>query len=56
MEDNVRNALIILSGVVIAAIFIHGLWTIRKQKNVTRYEVFLFFIKYPEELFIYFSI
>jgi cell division protein ZipA len=33
MEDNVRNALIILSGVVIAAIFIHGLWTIRKQKN-----------------------
>lgn len=33
MEDNFRNALIILSGVVIAAIFIHGLWTIRKQKN-----------------------
>lgn len=33
MEDNIRNALIILSGVVIAAIFIHGLWTIRKQKN-----------------------
>jgi cell division protein ZipA len=33
MEDNVRNALIILSGVVIAAIFIHGLWIIRKQKN-----------------------
>jgi cell division protein ZipA len=33
MEDNFRNALIILSAVVIAAIFIHGLWTIRKQKN-----------------------
>ncbi|MBL4941415.1 MAG: cell division protein ZipA [Colwellia sp.] len=33
MEDNFRNALIILSGVVIAAIFIHGLWTIRRQKN-----------------------
>ncbi len=33
MEDNFRSALIILSGVVIAAIFIHGLWTIRKQKN-----------------------
>lgn len=33
MEDNFRNALIIISGVVIAAIFIHGLWTIRKQKN-----------------------
>ena len=33
MEDNFRNTLIILSGVVIAAIFIHGLWTIRKQKN-----------------------
>lgn len=33
MEDNFRNALIILSGVIIAAIFIHGLWTIRKQKN-----------------------
>lgn len=33
MEGNLRNALIILSGVVIAAIFIHGLWTIRKQKN-----------------------
>ena len=31
MEDNFRNALI--SGVIIAAIFIHGLWTIRKQKN-----------------------
>lgn len=33
MEDDFRNALIILSGVIIAAIFIHGLWTIRKQKN-----------------------
>jgi len=33
MEDNFRNVLIILSAIVIAAIFIHGLWTIRKQKN-----------------------
>jgi len=33
MEDNFRNTLIILSGVVITAIFVHGLWTIRKQKN-----------------------
>jgi len=33
MEDNFRNVLIILSGIVIGAIFIHGLWTIRKQKN-----------------------
>lgn len=33
MEDNLRNILIIISGVAIAAIFIHGLWTIRKQKN-----------------------
>lgn len=33
MEDNFRNVLIIISGVIIAAIFIHGLWTIRKQKN-----------------------
>ncbi len=33
MEYTFRNALIIISGVVIAAIFIHGLWTIRKQKN-----------------------
>jgi cell division protein ZipA len=33
MEDTFRNTLIIISGVVIAAIFIHGLWTIRKQKN-----------------------
>ena len=33
MEDNFRNLLIILSGIVIAAIFIHGLWTIRKKRN-----------------------
>ena len=33
MEDNFRNTLIILSAIVIAAIFIHGYWTIRKQKN-----------------------
>lgn len=33
MEDNFRNILIIISAVVITAIFIHGLWTIRKQKN-----------------------
>ena len=33
MEDNFRNALIIISAVIIAAIFIHGLWTIRKNKN-----------------------
>ncbi|REL28839.1 cell division protein ZipA [Thalassotalea euphylliae] len=33
MEDNFRNALIIISAIVIAAIFIHGLWTIRKNRN-----------------------
>lgn len=33
MEDNFRNTLIIISAVIIAAIFIHGLWTIRKNKN-----------------------
>ena len=33
MEDNFRNVLIILSAIVIAAIFIHGFWTIRKNKN-----------------------
>ncbi|MCP4987284.1 MAG: cell division protein ZipA [Colwellia sp.] len=33
MEDNFRNILIILSAIIITAIFIHGLWTIRKQKN-----------------------
>lgn len=33
MEDNFRNTLIIISAIVIIAIFIHGYWTIRKQKN-----------------------
>ena len=33
MEGNFRNALIIISAIVIGAIFIHGLWTIRKNKN-----------------------
>lgn len=33
MEDNFRNILIILSAIAITAIFLHGLWTIRKQKN-----------------------
>lgn len=33
MEDNFRNTLIIISALVIAAIFIHGYWTIRKHKN-----------------------
>lgn len=33
MEDNFRNALIIISALVIAGIFIHGIWTIRKNKN-----------------------
>ena len=33
MESNFRNVLIILSAIIIGAIFIHGLWTIRKQKN-----------------------
>ncbi len=33
MEGNFRNTLIIISAIVIAAIFIHGYWTIRKQKN-----------------------
>lgn len=33
MEDNFRNALIIISAIVIGAIFVHGLWTIRKNKN-----------------------
>jgi cell division protein ZipA len=33
MQDSLRNTLIILSAIVIAAIFIHGLWTIRKNKN-----------------------
>ena len=33
MEDNFRNVLIILSTAVIGGIFVHGLWTIRKNKN-----------------------
>ncbi|MDT0602210.1 cell division protein ZipA [Thalassotalea castellviae] len=33
MEDNFRNVLIIISAIIIAAIFIHGFWTIRKNKN-----------------------
>lgn len=33
MEDNFRNSLIIISAVIIGAIFVHGLWTIRKNKN-----------------------
>ena len=33
MEDNFRNTLIIISTVIIGAIFVHGLWTIRKNKN-----------------------
>ena len=33
MEENFRNALIIISAIVIAAIFVHGFWTIRKNKN-----------------------
>ncbi|MEI6895331.1 MAG: cell division protein ZipA [Colwellia sp.] len=33
MEDNFRNVLIILSAIIITAIFIHGLWIIRKEKK-----------------------
>ncbi|NQZ22676.1 MAG: cell division protein ZipA [Colwellia sp.] len=33
MEDNLRITLIVLSVVVITAILVHGLWTIRKNKN-----------------------
>jgi cell division protein ZipA len=33
MEDNLRTALIVISVVVITAIFVHGFWTIRKNKN-----------------------
>ena len=33
IEDNFRNTLIIISTVIIGAIFVHGLWTIRKNKN-----------------------
>ena len=51
MEDNVRNALIILSGVVIAAIFIHGLWTIRKQKNPYKLEASKDQVKAPSRDF-----
>jgi len=33
MEDNLRTALMVISIVVITAIFVHGFWTIRKNKN-----------------------
>lgn len=33
MEGYFRNVLIIISAVIIGAIFVHGLWTIRKNKN-----------------------
>jgi cell division protein ZipA len=33
MEESFRNSLIIISALVIGAIFVHGLWTIRKNKN-----------------------
>ena len=33
MEDNFRTVLIVISAVVITAIFVHGFWTIRKNKN-----------------------
>ncbi|PCI60596.1 MAG: cell division protein ZipA [Gammaproteobacteria bacterium] len=33
MEESFRNSLIIISAIVIGAIFVHGLWTIRKNKN-----------------------
>lgn len=33
MEDNFRLTLIIISAIVIAAISVHGFWTIRKNKN-----------------------
>jgi cell division protein ZipA len=33
MEVNLRNVLIVISAVVIIAILLHGLWTIRKNKN-----------------------
>lgn len=36
MQDNLRNTLIILSAIVIGAIFIHGLWVIRKNKHVDK--------------------
>ena len=33
MEESVRNSLIIISAIIIGGIFVHGLWTIRKNKN-----------------------
>lgn len=33
MEGSLRNTLIIIAAVIICGIFIHGLWTIRKNKN-----------------------
>lgn len=33
MEENFRLVLIVISAVIIGAILIHGLWTIRKNKN-----------------------
>ena len=33
MEDSFRNILIIISAIIIGAIFVHGLWTIRKNRN-----------------------
>jgi cell division protein ZipA len=33
MEVNLRNVLIVISAIVIIAILLHGLWTIRKNKN-----------------------
>jgi len=33
MEESFRNSLIIISAIVIGGIFVHGLWTIRKNKN-----------------------
>ncbi len=36
MEESFRNSLIIISALIIGAIFVHGLWTIRKNKNPYR--------------------
>jgi cell division protein ZipA len=33
MEESFRNTLIIISAIIIGAIFVHGLWSIRKHKN-----------------------
>lgn len=33
MEESFRNSLIVISALIIGAIFVHGLWTIRKNKN-----------------------